>query len=114
MPPSGHTMIPVATGMPNNVNGAMARMPRDGQAYYGNGVPDNTFLGGLVMNSPVVESQYQETHTLNPENPSWLPSWQGSKSVGRPFEGDAQSMAVMRSQHPGPSSPDNHVGLFLP
>lgn len=118
LPPSGTFMPSVRQGMSapgtNDMTVAPSRMPADGQAYYGNGRQDTTFLSGLAMNSPVAESQYQETHTLNPENPSWLPHWQGSNSVGRPFGGEAQSTSVMRSPHPGPSSPENQVGLFLP
>lgn len=93
------------------------RAASSGRVYSSERSFDGTMFGGLSMNSPVIESQYQDPRSLVAEETStWLPNWQGSRSMGHPFEGDAQSMSVIQPRHPGPSSPHNSadVGLFLP
>lgn len=104
---------------------------------------DQHMFGGMMMNGPEFHQvphshhqyhqdlhhhhhQYQEDRHShhqyeNPqvqqseENSSWYPNWQAASSVGRPIEGNAESMSVMQNQH-APNSPHttSNVGLFLP
>jgi hypothetical protein len=92
---------------------------KDGRAYklHGGEPLDRDMFGGMAMNSPVMHSQYQDPQSIEAEDSShWFPHWQVSKSVGRPMEGNAQSMSVMQSRHAAPNSPphSSNVGLFLP
>lgn len=107
-------------GMParsNDINSVVSRVTSDGLPYTNDGQIDCSIFSGLAMSSSVVESHYQDSRSMGGEEKgTWLPSWQASKSVGSPFEGESQSIAAIQSQHSGPISPHNSsdVGLFLP
>lgn len=114
--------VPLSTalseGLParsSDING-VSRARSDGRVYRNAGQVDRSIFSGMSMSSPVVESHYLNAHPMGAEKPTWLPSWQGSKSVDGPFEGESQSMAVIQPRHSGPVSPHNSsdVGLFLP
>ena len=130
--PGGHYQLP-PQGMVNpsvriqdslgpNHREMMNRPPRDsnqqGQGYRLHGQASDHDMFDNAIHSPVMQGRYEDPRAIDSEeSPTWLPQWQASKSVGRPMEGNAQSMSVMQSRHAAPpNSPHStsNVGLFLP
>ena len=98
----------LASSRPGDGNGPASAL-QDGVVYGG-----ERMYGGLAVNSPVAENQYQDTRNLgSEENTTWLPNWQGTKTVAHGYEGGGQMSVIQQRHHPDPPH-NNDVGLFLP